>query len=146
MAPFPAARDHLHSITGVGKRTVEVIIAEIGTDMSVFPTAGHLASWAGMAPGSNITDGKRRSGKTTNGKVWLADMPTQCAWTAARPRETYLGAQFWRLTERVGKKRAAMAVGHSILVIITRHLRTGNSYYDDLGGDYFTRGGDPARH
>jgi transposase len=117
MVPFAEARDHLDPITGVGKRAAEVIIAEIGADMSVFPTAGHLASWAGMAPGNNITGGKRRSGKTTNGNVWLADMLTQCAWTAGRSRDTYLAAQFWRLTKRLGKKRAAMAVGHSILVI-----------------------------
>jgi transposase len=144
-APFADARDHLDSITGVGKRAAEVIIAEIGADMSVFPTAGHLASWAGMAPGNNITGGKRRSGKTTNGNVWLADMLTQCAWSAARSRDTYLAAQFWRLAKRLGKKRAAIAVGHSILVIAW-HLLNNNCDYDDLGGDYFTRRGDTARH
>ncbi len=145
MAPFAEARDHLSSITGVGKRAAEVIIAEIGTDMSVFPTAGHLASWAGMAPGNNITGGKRRSGKTTSGNVWLADMLCQCAWAAGRSRDTYLAAQFWRLAKRLGKKRAAIAVGHSILVIAW-HLLTINCEYDDLGGDYFTRRGDTARH
>jgi transposase len=145
MAPFAKARDHLDSITGVGKRAAEVIIAEIGTDMSVFPTAAHLASWAGMAPGNNITGGKRRSGKTTKGNVWLADMLTQCAWSAARSRDTYLSAQFWRLSRRLGKKRAAIAVGHSILVIAW-HLLTTNCDYDDLGGDYFVRRGDTARH
>ena len=79
MVSFAEARDHLDSITGVGKRAAEVIIAEIGADMGVFPTAGHLASWAGMAPGNNITGGKRRSGTTTKGNVWLADILTQCA-------------------------------------------------------------------
>ncbi len=145
IAPFAEARDRLDTITGVGKRAAEVIIAEIGADMSVFPTAGHLASWAGMAPGNNITGGKRRSGKTTKGNVWLADMLTQCAWSAARSRDTYLSAQFWRLSRRLGKKRAAVAVGHSILVIAW-HLLTNNCDYDDLGGDYFTRRGDSARH
>jgi transposase len=145
IAPFAEARDHLDTITGVGKRAAEVIIAEIGADMSVFPTAGHLASWAGMAPGNNITGGKRRSGTTTKGNVWLADMLTQCAWSAARSRDTYLSAQFWRLSRRLGKKRAATAVGHSILVIAW-HLLTNGRDYDDLGGDYFTRRGDTARH
>jgi transposase len=145
IAPFAEARDHLDSITGVGKRAAEVIIAEIGADMNVFPTAGHLASWAGMAPGNNITGGKRRSGKTTKGNVWLADILTQCAWCAARSRDTYLAAQYWRLAKRLGKKRAAVAVGHSILVIAW-HLLTNNCDYDDLGGDYFTRRGDTAHH
>jgi transposase len=145
MAPFAEARDHLDTITGVGKRAAEVIIAEIGTDMSRFPTAGHLASWAGMAPGNNITGGKRHSGKTTKGDVWLADILTQCAWTAARSRDTYLSAQFWRLAGRLGKRRAAVAVGHSILVIAW-HLLTNDANYDDLGGNYFARRGDTARH
>ena len=145
MAPFAEARDHLDTITGVGKRAAEVIIAEIGTDMTRFPTAGHLASWAGMAPGNNITGGKRHSGKTTKGDVWLADILTQCAWSAARSRDTYLSAQFWRLARRLGKRRAAVAVGHSILVIAW-HLLTNNADYDDLGGDYFARRGDTARH
>jgi transposase len=145
IARFAEARDHLDTITGVGKRAAEVIIAEIGADMSVFPTAGHLASWAGMAPGNNITGGKRRSGTTTKGNVWLADMLTQCAWSAARSRDTYLSAQFWRLSRRLGKKRAATAVGHSILVIAW-HLLTDSCDYNDLGGDYFTRRGDTARH
>jgi transposase len=145
MAPFAEARDHLDTITGIGKRAAETIIAEIGVDMSRFPTAGHLASWAGMAPGNNITGGKRRSGKTTNGNVWLADMLTQCAWAAARSRDTYLSAQYWRLARRIGKKRAAIAVGHSILCICW-HLLTNDADYDDLGGDYFARRADTTRH
>jgi len=145
MAPFAEARDHLDTITGVGKRAVECILAEIGVDMSVFPTAGHLASWAGLAPGNNITGGKRHSGKTTKGDVWLTDVLTQCAWSAARSRDTYLSAQFWRLSKRLGKKRATVAVSHSILVIAW-HLLSDNCDYDDLGGDYFARRGDIARH
>ncbi len=145
MAPFETARDHLDTITGVGKRAAEVIIAEIGVDMSVFPTAGHLASWAGRCPGNNITGGKRHSGKTTKGDIWLGDMLTECAWAAARSRDTYLSAQFWRLAKRIGKKRAAIAVGHSIL-IIAWHLLTDDCDYNDLGGDYFaTRDADRAR-
>jgi transposase len=138
MAPFAEARDHLDTITGVGKRAAECIIAEIGVDMTQFPTAGHLSSWAGMAPGNNITGGKRRSGKTNKGNVWLGDILTQCAWSAARCRDTYLSAQYWRLARRIGKKKAAVAVGHSILCIAW-HLLANNADYDDLGGDYFAR-------
>jgi transposase len=143
--PFERARDRLDTITGVGKRAAETIIAEIGVDMARFPTAAHLASWAGMAPGTNITGGKRQSGKTTKGDLWLRDILTQCAWGAARTRDTYLSAQFWRLARRISKKKAAIAVGHSILVICW-HLLTEDCDYDDLGGDYFTRRANPDRH
>ena len=138
VVPFVRARDRLDTITGVGKRAAETVIAEIGVDMSRFPTAAHLASWAGVAPGNNITGGKRGSGKTTKGDVWLIDILTQCAWAAAHTRDTYLSAQFWRLARRIGKKKAAVAVAHSILVICW-HLLTDDCDYDDLGGDYFTR-------
>ncbi|HKO86185.1 MAG TPA: IS110 family transposase [Actinomycetota bacterium] len=138
IAPFAQARDRLDTITGVGKRAAECIIAEIGVDMSVFPTASHLASWAGRCPGNNVTGGKRRSGKTTKGNRWLGEVLTECAWAAARSRDSYLSAQFWRLARRIGKKKAAMAVGHSIL-IIAWHLLTDHCDYADLGGDYFVR-------
>jgi transposase len=138
ITPFARARDRLDTITGVGKRAAETIVAEIGTDMTVFPTAGHLASWAGRCPGNNLTGGKRRSGKPTKGNRWLGEMLTECAWAAARSRDTYLSAQFWRLARRIGKKKAAMAVGHSILVIAW-HLLTDDCDYADLGGDYFVR-------
>jgi transposase len=143
--PFEQARDRLDTIPGVGKRAAECIIAEIGVDMSRFPSAAHLASWAGMAPGNNITGGKRGSGKTTKGDVWLRDILTQCAWAAARTHDTYLAAQFWRLARRIGKKKAAIAVGHSILVI-AYHLMDREQDYADLGAGYFIRRHDPERH
>lgn len=143
--PFERARDHLDTIPGVAKRTAEGILAEIGVDMSRFPSAAHLASWAGVAPGNNITGGKRGSGRTTPGNVWLGEILNQCAWAAARTRDTYLSAQFWRLARRIGKKKAAVAVGHSILVICW-HLITNDTDYQDLGGDYFARRNDPDRH
>ena len=145
MGPFAEARDRLDTITGVGKRAAESIVAEIGVDMGVFPTAFHLASWAGCCPGNNVTGGKRRSGKTTKGNRWLGEVLVECAWAAARSRDTYLSAQFWRLARRIGKKKAAVAVGHSILVIAW-HLLSKGCDYDDLGGDYFVkRDADRAR-
>lgn len=144
IAPFAEARDRLDTITGVGKRAAECIIAEIGVDMSRFPTPAHLASWAGMCPGNNITGRKRRSGKTNKGNRWLAEVLHECAWAAAQTRQTYLAAQFWRLARRIGKKKAAVAVGHSILVIAW-HLLSNNTDYHDLGHDWFARGVDPQR-
>ena len=142
---FARARDRLATITGVGPLAAECIIAEIGVDMSRFPTAGHLAKWAGVCPGNNVTGGKRRSGRTVEGDKWLRDILVQCAWAASHTRDSYLGAQFWRLARRIGKKKAALAVAHSILVICW-HLLTADSDYDDLGGDYFTRRTNPDLH
>jgi transposase len=136
MNPFVEARDRLDTIPGIAKRAAECIIAEIGVDMTRFPTAGHLASWAGLCPGTNITGGKRRSGRINHGNPWLRDILAQCAKAASRQRNTYLAAQYWRLTRRIGAKKATIAVAHSILVICW-HLLANNCDYTDLGPDWF---------
>jgi transposase len=138
IAPFSEARDRLDTIPGVGKRAAETIIAEIGVDMAVFPTPAQLASWAGLCPGNNITGGKRRSGHTRHGDKWLRDALTESAWGAARTRDTYLSAHFWHLARRIGKKKAAIAVAHSILVIAW-HLLEEHADYQDLGPDWFAQ-------
>lgn len=138
MAPFVTARDRLDTITGIGKRAAETIIAEIGADMSRFPTPHHLASWAGMCPGNNISGGKRRSGRTNPGNRWLRDILTQCAVAASHSRDTQLAAQYWRLKRRIGPKKAAIAVGHSILICCW-HVLTNDCDFNDLGGDFYTR-------
>jgi transposase len=138
IAPFSWARELLVTIPGVQARSAEIIIAEIGVDMSCFPSAAHLASWAGMCPGNNESGGKRRSGKTTKGNPWLRAALVEAAHAAGRTRNTYLSAQYRRLASRRGKKRAAVAVGHSILVI-AYHLLERSCGYEELGGDYFDK-------
>jgi transposase len=144
MAAFVVQRDRLMTIPGVARITAEVIIAEIGVDMSRFPTAAHLASWTGFCPGNNESAGKRRSGRTTRGSVWLRDVITQAAWAAARTKDNYLSAQFWRLAGRIGQRKAAVAVAHSIIVAVW-HMLHDNTDFADLGPDYFTRRLDPER-
>ena len=136
--PFALQRDLLCTIPGVAERTAQVIIAEIGVDMTRFPTAGHLASWAGLCPGNNESAGKHHSGRTRPGDKWLRAALTQAAWAAARSRDTYLASQFWRISRRRGNNRAAVAVAHSILVAAFHMLRD-NVDYHDLGGDWFSR-------
>ena len=143
MAPFADQRDRLISIPGVAKRAAEVIIAEIGVDMSCFPTSAHLASWAGMCPGNNESAGKRFSGRTRRADPWLKGLLTECGWAASRTK-TYLGAQWRQIARRRGKERANIAVGHSILVIAWHLLSTPDATFEDLGADYFTRQLDPA--
>jgi transposase len=138
LAPFAEAAGRLATIPGVDQRTAETVLAEIGTDMEQFPTAEHLASWAGMCPGNNESAGKRRSGRTTKGSRWLRQVLTQAAWAASHTKDTYLAAQFRRLAARRGKKRALVALGHTLLVIIY-HLLTEGSTYHELGGDFLER-------
>jgi transposase len=130
--------ERLDTIPGIGRYVAEALLAEIGTDMSRFPTAGHLASWAGMCPGSHESAGKQRSGRTRKGNAWLRAQLVQAAHAAGRTKGTYLEAQYRRLAARRGKSRAAVAVGHTILVIIYHLMREG-TVYEDLGPHYFVQ-------
>jgi transposase len=143
LRPFQAHVELLRSLTGIETRSAQNILAEIGTDMSVFPTAGHLASWAGRCPGNDQSAGKRRSGKTRKGSKWLDDALKNAAMSAIRTNDSYLQAQYQRLRPRIGHGRALGAVKHSIICAIWHMLSTGE-LYSDLGGDYF-RKRDPER-
>lgn len=135
-APFEEALARLDTIPGVGRRTAEVLAAEVGMDMTRFPTALHLSSWARVCPGNNESGGKRKSGSTGRGNRWLRPALVEAARAAGRTRGTYLSAQYQRLAVRRGAKRAALAVAHSILVIAYRLLKDGTTYRD-LGPNYF---------
>jgi len=115
----------LDAIPGVGQRTTEVLAAEVGLDMTRFPSAGHLASWAGMCPGSYERAGKRKGGKTRKGSRWLRRALVECAYAAARMKDTALAARFRRLVVRRGPKAAAVAVGHTILTLVYALLAHG---------------------
>lgn len=143
IAPFESAVELLRTIPGVQRRTAEVIVAEIGTEMSVFPTAKQLASWAGQCPGNDQSAGKRRSGKTRKGSKWLDWALEEAAMAAVRSKDVYLAAQYQRLRPRRGHKKALGAVKHSIICACWHMLSTGE-LYRDLGGDYFQRR-DPER-
>src|SRR5499426_3854829 len=126
----------LDTIPGVGQRAAEILIAEIGTDMSRFPSAKHLASWAGMCPGNHESAGKRLSGKTRKGSRWLRQILVEIAHVASKTKNTSLAAQYKRIAARRGKKRALIAVGHTILTIVYMML-TRKQPYQDLGAAYF---------
>jgi transposase len=132
MGPLAAAAGRLETIPGVGRRAAEVIVAETGGDMSQFPTAGHLASWAGLCPGNNQSAGKRKSGRTTKGSVWLRTMLVQVAWSASHTKRTILAASYRGLAKRLGKKKALVALGHKILRIIYEMLSRGTEYVERL--------------
>jgi transposase len=134
--PDEEAIARLDTIPGVGRSVAELLVAEIGTDLTRFPSAKHLASWAGLCPGNHESAGKRRSGKTRKGSPWLRACLVQAAHAAARTKGTYLAAQYRRLAARRGRAKAAVAVAHSIL-IIAYHVLTEATVYCDLGGNYF---------
>jgi transposase len=136
--PFAEAVERLDTIPGVGRRVAEVVIAEVGASVTRFPTAQHLASWAGLCPGNYESAGKRLGGTPRRGNLALRRALVQAAHAAGRARRTYLGAQYGRLAGRRGKKKAAVAVAHSILVI-AYHLLARQTAYADLGPDYFDR-------
>jgi transposase len=136
LRPFAAALDRLDTIPGWARRTAENVVAEIGLDLTRFASAPHLASWAGMCPGNNESAGKRKTGKTRKADRWLRSALIEAAHAAGRTRNTYLGAQYRRLLARKGKKKAAVAVGHTMLVI-AYYLLTRQTDYADLGPTYF---------
>lgn len=136
LEPFAAARDLLVSIPGVSERVAEVIVAETGADMAVFPTAGHLASWAGTAPGNNESAGRIKSSKTRPGDSYLKGALGIAAMAAARSKKTYFGAKYRRLAARRGPAKALVAVEHAMLIAVWNMLRTGE-LYKDPGPDYF---------
>jgi transposase len=128
----------LDAVGGVNRTTIENVIAEIGADMSQFPDENHLSSWAGICPGNEESAGKRLKNRTTRKNRWLRRAITEAAWAAGRTKNSYLGAQYRRLAPRRGKKRALIAVGHSLLVIFY-HMLKYDVEYKDLGVDYFDK-------
>src|SRR3954452_23182213 len=136
--PFRAALGILSSIPGVGQLGAQVISAEIGIDMSRFPTAGHLISWAGLCPKSDESAGKRRSTRMRKGAPWLKTTLIQCAWAASRKKGSYLHALFQRLKARRGPRKAIVAVAAAMLTAIYHMLKRGAAYHD-LGPDHFQR-------
>jgi transposase len=136
--PFRQAVRQLRTIPGVSDLTAQVIVSEIGTDMTRFPTAGHLISWAGLCPRNDESAGKRRSTRLRKGAPWLKTTLVQCAWAAARKKASYLQAQFQRLRHRRGPKKAICAVAASILTAVY-HMLCDGTLYQDLGADHFRR-------
>jgi transposase len=136
--PFQQAVRQLQTIPGVSDLTAQVIVSEIGIDMSRFPTAGHLISWAGLCPRNDESAGKRRSTRLRKGAPWLKTTVVQCAWAASRKKASYLQAQFQRLRSRRGPKKAICAVAASILTAAYHMLRDG-TFYQDLGAHHFHR-------
>ncbi len=137
--PFvPEAVKLLDTIPGVAETVAQIIVAESGVGMGRFPTDHHLASGAGMCPGNNESAGKRKSGQTTTGSRYLRAALGQAAWAASHQKGTYLAAHYKRLVKRRGKKKALVAVGHSILISVY-HVLQDRVKYQDLGGDYFER-------
>lgn len=137
IGPFQQAAERLATIPGISRTAAHVIIAEVGPEMSRFPTAAHLVSWAGLCPRMDESAGTRRSTRIRDGNVWLKTMLVQCAWAASRRKDSYLRAQLHRIKTRRGAKKAAVAVAASILTIAYHLLRDEKATYHDLGATYF---------
>jgi transposase len=136
MRPFEAEIAYWDSQPGVNRRVAEIVIAEVGADLKVFPGATHLASWAGMCPGNHESAGKRKSGKTRKGSPWLRRALIEAAHGAVRTKNSYYQAQYRRLATRRGKQRALVAVAHTLLTT-GYYLITRQKMYQDLGANYF---------
>lgn len=136
MAEYEAAIAALCDIPGIARRSAEVILAEIGLDMSRFPSAAHLCSWAGVCPGNYQSAGRRKHGKTTKGNKALKTILTQCAKSAKTVKSSYFSAQYQRIAARRGKNRATLAVAHSMLIAIY-HILSDKVAFRDLGADYY---------
>jgi transposase len=136
IAPFRAAVGQVMTIPGIREIGAQVIVSEIGTDMSRFPSEGHLISWVGLCPRNDESAGKRRSNRVRKGSPWLKTTLVQCAWAAVRKKDSYLKAQFLRIKARRGPKKAIMAVAASILTAIYHMLKNG-TLYQDLGSNHF---------
>ncbi len=136
--PFEEAVQTLDGIPGVGLEAAQIIVSEMGVDMSRFPTEGHLSSWGGVAPGNNESGGKRLSGRRRKGNKALGAVLNQCAWGAIRTKDNFLRAKYYHLVPRIGKKKALLAIAHAILVI-AYHLLKDHQQYHELGGDYFDK-------
>jgi transposase len=137
-APFRSLIALLVTIPGIGQLAAQAILSEIGFDMTRFPTAGHLLSWAGLCPGNNESAGKRRSTRLRKGNLWLKTMLIQCAWAAKRKKDSYFRAQFYRIAGHRGPKKAVCAVAASMLTTIYHMLKDGTQF-KDLGADHFDR-------
>ena len=135
-APFVHAVEAVAALPGFDTTSASAVVSEIGTDMKAFPSADHLSSWCGVCPGNHESAGKHQGGQTRKGNAWLRGILTQSAWAATRTKGSYFQAQYRRLARRRGKKRALVAVAHSLLVVIYHVLSTGRSF-EDLGFDYF---------
>ena len=135
-SPFRDIVNRLDEIPGIGPRSAEQILGEIGTDMSRFPTAAHLASWARLCPGNNESAGKHKSGRSGKGNPWLGSTLIEAAQAAARTKDKYLAAQYHRIAPRRGRNRATKAVAHSIIVSI-HHMLSNHTSYQELGANYF---------
>src|SRR4051812_23095144 len=138
VAPYREVMERLKTIPGVDRVSATNIIAELGVDMSIFPTVAHAAAWAGVCPGNNESAGKRMGQQKRRGNVHICSALVQAAMAASKTKNTYLKARFWKIAGRAGKKRAAVAVAHSILKAVYQMLKAGVKY-KDLGGDYLDR-------